>query len=77
MLTVERTTIKKTACTVETHNVTFLSVEGELSTREVADLLGVCRQTVARMVRRGVLTPTRKVGQSFMFRRDDIEAKAA
>lgn len=45
-----------------------------LTTREVASRIGKHQTTVLRMIGRGVLVPVKKVGQTFLFRADDIEA---
>lgn len=50
---------------------------GLVGTREVADLLGVHRATVKRMVDRGELVPVRRIRGAFLFRRTDIEQLVA
>ncbi|MBE3597562.1 MAG: helix-turn-helix domain-containing protein [Limnochordaceae bacterium] len=47
-----------------------------LSTRQVAELLGVSRQYVRKLVQAGCLTPALPVtaGQSMWFRTEDVEA---
>jgi excisionase family DNA binding protein len=44
-----------------------------LSTREVADLLGIPRSTVHALARRGEL-PARRVGRRWLFLRDRLAA---
>jgi excisionase family DNA binding protein len=44
-----------------------------LSTREVADLLGIPRSTVHELARRGEL-PARRVGRRWLFLRDRLAA---
>lgn len=48
----------------------------ELTTKQVADLLGVSRQLVLWLVDKGALTPTRKLPASngtYLFAADDVE----
>jgi excisionase family DNA binding protein len=44
-----------------------------LSTKEVADLLGILRSTVYELARRGDL-PARRVGRRWLFLRDRLAA---
>jgi excisionase family DNA binding protein len=44
-----------------------------MSTREVADLLGIPRSTVYELARRGDL-PARRVGRRWLFLRDRLAA---
>jgi excisionase family DNA binding protein len=50
---------------------------GLLTTEEAAALLGKSRWTVARYVKRQLLTPATIVGNGYLFRVDDIAALAA
>jgi excisionase family DNA binding protein len=46
--------------------------EPEITTRDVADLLGVTQATVRRWVARGYISPIGKLGPSNVFRRDEV-----
>lgn len=45
-----------------------------LTAREVADVLGVCTETVLRWTRAGKLPPIRLPGGAIRFREDDLDA---
>lgn len=64
------------------HNTVRMPSPDLLTTRQVADRLGVVPSTVSRMVQRGILKPARKVDGPtkvawFEFRRADVERLAA
>lgn len=49
----------------------------ELSTKEVAEKLGVDKSTITRMVQRGELKVAREIANIHLFDRNDIELFAA
>ena len=53
--------------------ITAFLPERVLDAREVAELLGVSRRTVTRLIRRGDLQPVRIGARSTRFRSSDIE----
>jgi excisionase family DNA binding protein len=45
----------------------------EITATEAADRLGLKADTVRKLVQRGLLTPSRKVGQAYLFTVTEIE----